>query len=264
MTEKPYRTGVDPRPILLFSGGLDSLIYWRMLGNVKLVYLKTGHAYQAREEAAIFDIGSIYRNTGRLFQTFVVEGLDLSHTVHDDGHVAHRNLLMAAYVAHRFPDAPAIYFGALRGESSRDKSQRFYQDTTNLLSFLEAKPVRVSAPFRNKTKTQLIAMYQDKFRTIGDRNMLLATRSCYAPSLPDGVVGCGVCMACFRRWVAMSNNGITEEYAVNPAEWEFVDPTLNSGAMWAYLANTPLTEWYGLLRNQLDALKAIRGDLHGN
>ena len=39
--------------VLLFSGGLDSFIYWRLLGQPPALYVPLNHKYQALERASI-------------------------------------------------------------------------------------------------------------------------------------------------------------------------------------------------------------------
>jgi hypothetical protein len=72
---------------------------------------------------------------------------------------------------------------------------------------------RIFTPFEEITKTLMVQWYKKEGLPI---NRLLDTRSCFA----DEVYNCGACPACFRRWVALTNNGLIE-CCKNPVlEWE--------------------------------------------
>jgi hypothetical protein len=53
------------------------------------------------------------------------------------------------------------------------------------------------------TKTEMVKWYLGAGL---DPQILISTRSCYSP----GDNRCGACSACFRRWVAFTNNDISE------------------------------------------------------
>ena len=69
------------------------------------------------------------------------------------------------------------------------------------------------SPFFEMTKTDMVSWYINRGE---DPKLLLATRSCFG-ILHDP---CGKCGACFRRWVALTNNGLEEEYVYPITEWE--------------------------------------------
>ena len=73
-----------------------------------------------------------------------LDGLQIGHLEGPDGHIPHRNLLSnSTAVAALQPEV--VYLGVLRGETSRDKSNRFLRQTNRLLSFCE-RPMRVLSP----------------------------------------------------------------------------------------------------------------------
>jgi len=250
-------TGSAPithRKIILFSGGLDSLIAWDLTGRrLPAVYYAIGHRYQDME------VETIQRLTDNIPNLHVViqYTLDLGEQEYKDGHIPYRNLLLASMAAaeadsHHQP--LDIYLGALRGEVSRDKSRRFFREITRLLSYTEGKRVRVIAPFVKYTKTQLVEEY---LRRHGKQHTdeLRMTRSCYGMNEYDEqIVGCGECQACFRRWVAMYLNGIDETYASPPHLWE---PVRDMHRAWHYLKRSSIREWPSILRNNYDAWLAL-------
>jgi 7-cyano-7-deazaguanine synthase in queuosine biosynthesis len=227
--------------IQLFSGGLDSFAMWHLLGKPQPVYVRYGHKYEGRELETIRRL----EQADPSLSVTTLDGPQIGGLEAPDGHIPHRNLLLiGTAVAALGPSV--VYLGVLRGETSRDKSNRFLRQTSKLLSFCEG-PVRVLSPSKRLTKTQLVAQFIRSFP--GQVERLRVTRSCYAETeLP-----CGQCVACFRRWVAMSNNGIHEVYEVEP--WQAV--RWDAGAL-GYLWRSPLAEWPGVLHNNLNAAVAIR------
>lgn len=199
--------------VLMFSGGLDSLIGWYYLGQPQPMYAQIGHRYQTREEQVIARLetavdGLHVWRTSRLY---------LGDYEYDDAYIPLRNLLLAC-VPLLNSTVKTVYIGAVKGEASRDKSKRFFWSTSRLLSYILGRKVRVSAPLKKKTKSQLVRWFVENHPDKIDH--LKMTSSCYSKNpLPDGVQGCGMCNACFRRWVAMSSNGIEEKYLSPPVDY---------------------------------------------
>ena len=239
--------------VLLFSGGMDSFMAWRLLGHPRCLYVALDHRYQFRELETIQVLTELTKRLPQSLDVEIINRLSLGDLEQPDGFIPLRNLLLAACAT--LSGASTVYLGGLRGESSRDKSRRFFRDASRLLTFLEGRPVQVQAPFRHMTKTQLVRTYLRRFPD--GPFALLATRSCYAEFSMQDVVGCGRCMACFRRWVAMTNNGITEAYQETPWTWNVVQ-SRDWPAWRAKLMKVPVVEWPGVLHNNLDARKAMR------
>jgi len=228
--------------VLLFSGGLDSLIYWHLLDKPPCIYVCLGHRYEGLE---LETIASLKTTCPDLEVNVIKHRLHLGDIEREDAYIPLRNLLLVE-AASLEPSVNNIYLGALAGESSRDKSGRFFRDTKKLLSFLHRRPVGVFAPFRHLTKTQLVALYLQRGYL---SELLKKTVSCYRQ---DGF--CGECRSCFRRWVAMSNNGLIESYRHNPQQF-----LVGNWKSWfSGLLKIALTEWPAVLRNNHDAWRAMR------
>jgi len=247
---------LDTRPVLLFSGGLDSFAAWRLLRHPRTVYFALGHRYQDRELSAIRKLTDLSQHLPNHLDVEIVDRLRLGDLEEQDGFIPLRNLLLAACGSLELTGGSRVYLGGLRGESSRDKSKRFFRDGSRLLSFLANRPIVISAPLRHMTKTHLVGEYCRHFPN--EKDLLLSTRSCYSDQvLTSPLVGCGRCMACFRRWVAMTNNGIQEDYLEPPYTWSVVQQR-NWPTWWANLRKAPLAEWVGILNNNLDAWRAMK------
>jgi 7-cyano-7-deazaguanine synthase len=234
------------KKVLLFSGGLDSFIAWRLLDHPQPLYLRLGHAYEREEIASINGLEQQVSSLCVLRRSH----LNLTGLYQQDGHVPVRNLLLAS-VAVAETGASTVYLGALRGESSPDKSAQFFRAASHALSVSEGRPITLAAPFHHLTKTGLVAAYLRRYPN--ETHLLGYTRSCYTSS----ALPCGQCMACFRRWVAMSLNGIHENYANPPWRWQTVQSS-NRAEWWNYLRKANPWEWGGILANNLDAWRAMR------
>lgn len=259
--------------MLLYSGGLDSFCAWRLLregfarehwraggflngerGPLAALYVRLGHRYEAQELAAICRLQDRLPSlAGNLF----TRDAPMGDYEAPDAFIPQRNVLLATVAAQ---DADVIYLGALRGESSRDKSGRFLRDTSRLLSYTHGERIVVAAPFRHLTKRRLFALYLRAFPDEYAANATWReTRSCYGAEHLPGLAGCGACMACFRRWVAVSGNGLRERYSSNPWEWAPVQPTRAHVRAWLVrLLSIPPAEWAGILASNREARRAIR------
>jgi 7-cyano-7-deazaguanine synthase in queuosine biosynthesis len=93
-----------------------------------------------------------------------------------------------------------------------DRSVKFFNEFGGMLTFLWGRRTTLTTPFFAMTKTQMVRWYLDEGLNPAT---LLSTRSCYSPDdLP-----CGACAACFRRWIAFVNNGLTENYTNDITEY---------------------------------------------
>jgi len=248
---------VRRRRALLFSGGLDSTIAYRLLGRPHPVYFHIGHFYEEAEVVTIERVSRWFATHDVPLSVEMVTGrLALGdHENVDDKHVALRNLLLGACAA---LDADTIYLASVTGEAGRDKSRRFLEQAGRLMSFSEDRHIQYLAPFQRMTKTEMVATYLQFYPTQHDAELLRMTRSCYAKgAAADTIVGCGRCMACFRRWVAMSNNGLEETYEQPPWEW-----SLTRWREWRWWLNyyrrTDRRELPGVVRSNMDAVRAIQ------
>jgi 7-cyano-7-deazaguanine synthase in queuosine biosynthesis len=239
--------------VLLFSGGLDSFILWRLLGMPRCVYVCLGHRYQSAELNAIRLLHEHLNAHGSALEVWLIGGLHLGNLERPDGHIPNRNLLLTSFAFANL-DADIIYLGALRGEASRDKDARFLRLASKTLTHVRGKKVRVVAPAQRYTKTELVGLFLRLYPE--DAHLLRFTTSCYEPHDPLST-GCGRCMACFRRWVAMTNNGFLETYDRNPATWEQVQQRAWRDWMRA-LGAAHWQHWPHIIRSNLDAYHALK------
>ena len=192
---------------IMYSSGLDSLIsyHWAKAHDLNpiCIWVDLGHPYSTKERDVIEKLKNIVPNIIILdFKTlYPAIQTRLTNQI-----IPSRNLLLATIGA-MFSDT--VYINALDGEQlgkEHDKSERFFQDTTNLLSFLneffQAKTT-IMTPFATMSKTETVTWALNNGIP---KEHLLATTSCYSGSTNK----CGKCLTCFKRWTAFYLNGIEE------------------------------------------------------
>jgi len=198
--------------VLLYSGGLDSYIAWEWLKRPKTIYGALSHRYQDFELRAV-------RET--IPSTVIDDSLFLKYWEEDDANIPMRNALLLMSAAQRFKELNPLDLVLVvqRGEMTiPDRTETFFNTMGTLLSTLNKRMIWVTSPFFHLTKTQMVEWY---VKTGFSIPALLSTRSCFNGS---EYKPCGACSACFRRWVAFTNNGITEEYVNDIRRWSGIPP----------------------------------------
>jgi 7-cyano-7-deazaguanine synthase in queuosine biosynthesis len=184
--------------ILLYSGGLDSLIAWYYLDKPQRMYVDLGTKYSSLEWLSI---------------TQYAPGLDESilYRIHmawgvyekEDAWLPMRNLLLTMLAAAEGADK--IYLVAQKGEQSiPDRSPDFFKQTSELLSFHNGRDIVVDPVFPHMDKSEMVKWYLDNGY---DPRYLLNAFSCYSKSSP-----CGQCSACWRKFIALMDNGVGCEH----------------------------------------------------
>lgn len=195
---------------VLYSGGLDSYIAYHYAIAKELapipIHIDLGHPYAKKELQAIQTLGiePMYIDLKTIWEPLAPI---LTNQI-----IPSRNLLFAT-IGGMF--APKVWIAALEGEQNgleHDKSERFFTDTSKLLTFLNEffRPeTKVESPFASVSKKEIIAWALNFGIAASD---LLRTSSCYnAKEKP-----CGECLTCVKRYMAFRLNGITETCETNP------------------------------------------------
>lgn len=132
------------------------------------------------------------------------------------GHIVPARNLLLATIAAGFGDK--VWLGALLGEThpfgNRDKSVEWRHLTSGVLTynFLPVRPeTTVEYPLGHMTKREVVAYGLSLGLTPND---FAQTTSCHSDIGDD--LPCGVCVACFHRWIGMSLNGINEMHQQLP------------------------------------------------
>lgn len=200
---------IEMTDILLYSGGLDSLIAWEFLQRPRRFYAALNHRYEAAEKAAMRNVEATIKQADR---PVVDACLNLGSWEKDNANIPARNLLMAISAARFARDVMKaknvqVWLIAQKDEMYvADKTPEFMHNAGLMLTEVLECEVRVSTPFEEMDKTDMVAWWLEKKLPV-DR--LVASSSCYKPvALGNRWVACGNCAACLRRYIAFRLNGI--------------------------------------------------------
>lgn len=176
--------------VLLYSGGLDSLIAWYYLDKPEALYVDIGHRYRSKEVEAIKKLPIYYKTAYSNWGMFE----------EDNAHIPGRNLIFGMYAAARGYDK--IYLVAQKGEQNvPDRTSKFFEEMSKILSFHFERDIKFINPFPDMTKTEMVRWYIDNNLPIND---LLTSISCYSKEPGH----CGRCSSCFRKFVSLTVNEI--------------------------------------------------------
>lgn len=196
----------------MYSGGLDSLIaYYYLKHNHKvdpvLVYCDIGHRYFDKELLAI---ERIKEQSNGAIRPILDHTLSLGKWEQDNANIPMRNMFLAMVGSYY---GNHIHVVCQKGEQDiPDRGPEFFAQATDMITFLNDRLIKIYPTFQDMTKTEMVKWYLDNGF---DPNILKSSISCYSST---GRL-CGRCSSCFRRWVAMSLNGIEEKYDQKPWEW---------------------------------------------
>ena len=187
--------------VLLFSGGMDSVIFDHLLKPDVLLYLPTGSKYEYIETKKLDDLAMKgYIDSKKL--VVLPDVLDLSLFERDDAIVPNRNAFLLLFASLY---GETLILGSVQGDRSYDKDEVFYTRMSDLLNHMwqeqhwtEAKNFTVMSPYKNTTKTQLV---KDYLADGGRPEILLESYCCYEGKEQL----CGWCKPCFRKWVSLHN-----------------------------------------------------------
>ena len=199
---------VRSKSVLLYSGGMDSLMIDYLLEPDILLNISMNSAYDKRERES-FPKKEI---------KFLDDVIDLGRYERDDAIIPNRNAHLVLLASHY---GETIWLGSVSGDRSFDKDEMFYHHMETLLNHMwqsqhwtEERKFMISSPFKDRTKTDLV---EDFLMKGGLPKALLQSYSCYEGE----EIHCGHCKACFRKWVALENNGIiTGERYWKEAPWD--------------------------------------------
>lgn len=186
------------KKILLYSGGLDSFILRYSMSFDTIIHFEVGTEDEQQEK--------LLMDTGVEYISLPLQRFELPNKI-----IPFRNylfVLMAANYGNR------IYIGSTLGDTTRDKDWVFQSLCESVLNYFgavkekmpyEAEQFEVCMPFKDRTKTQIVASFLLFCDMSGyDISILKVSRSCYK----GGERECGECRSCLRKYVAFKNNGV--------------------------------------------------------
>jgi len=202
---------VDKR-VLLYSGGLDSFIlrYNISYRFDEIVYFDIGTADSKREMQGLDNQVTIVE--------FPLKQFELANKI-----IPFRNYLFAMLAANF---GNRITIGATLGDTTRDKDRVFQSLCGVVLNYFgsvqekmpyKAMHFEIEMPFKDKTKTEIVHEWLQLFGTRAE--LLKNSRSCYK----GGIMECGECRSCLRKYVAFKNNKIEDMLDYKPTQAQLVN-----------------------------------------
>ena len=185
------------KEVMLYSGGLDSVILAAMYPKAKKVYFNVNSKYSKNEiEKLPSDV--IIDNT-----------FDFSKIERDDAIVPFRNLY---FVTRAIDYGSDIYLAVTSGDSIKDKDETFFTLAQQLNRHInsswwgyEYEPT-YHYPLKKLSKAQAIRNYLDSGHS---KAALLDSFSCYTPI--DNKQ-CGKCKCCVRKYASLLVNDIDSTF----------------------------------------------------
>ena len=127
-----YREKPTGKMILLFSGGMDSVIFDHLIQPDILLYLPTGSKYEDIETKKLLDLTSKgYVDGSKL--VMLPDVLNLSQFERDDAIVPNRNAFLLLFASLY---GETLILGSVQGDRSYDKDEIFYEKMEALLNHM--------------------------------------------------------------------------------------------------------------------------------
>ena len=190
------------REVLLFSGGVDSLIAWHWFDKPKPIYVMLYHRYQKKEIECIKALEKMIPSLNVEFVQGPVLG---KFEIGDKAYISQRNLQLALCAVHQ---GNLIYMAGVKGDKVEDKTPEAFSVMSFAMNFIK-KPseleIKIKSPFWEMTKTEIIKWFLENYPQDYVENVLRTSVSCYDANI-DG--SCGACPACFRKWISLEAAGI--------------------------------------------------------
>lgn len=179
--------------VILYSGGLDSVMLAAKYPNAKRVYFDMKTRY-AKEEIAQLPDDVIIDTT-----------FNFANVERNDAIIPSRNL----YLVTRAADyGHNIYMAVTSGDSIKDKDADFFRQAQALLNHMNdswygtEEEIYLHTPLKKLSKSQAVKEYLDAGHSA---QALIDSFSCYTP---EGGKQCGQCKCCVRKFAALAANGI--------------------------------------------------------
>jgi len=194
----------NSRNVIMFSGGVDSLIAWFFLDRPKCVYVDLHLPDSQKELEGVRYFSQKFHMDCEIISFSPTNDHPLSPTLADP-FIPSRNLLFAI-LGSWFGEKVCI--AGVRGDLVEDKNPEAFELMSEVITRFSRKRVKVFSPFWEMTKSDIVEWYLEN---VGDREALHRTVSCYHPTLHQ----CGNCGSCFRKWVSFRVNGVEPAFEVS-------------------------------------------------
>ena len=185
------------RIVVMFSGGVDSLIAWFYLNKPKCVHVNLHLPYSKKEIEAVNYFSDRFNMNCEIVDISFIDSFPFSPTL-EDPFIPSRNLFLAI-IGSWFGEK--ICIAGVRGDLVEDKNPEAFKMMSKIITSFSRKKVEVFSPFWDMTKGDIVKWYLDNIKDI---EALHKTVGCYHPTMHQ----CGNCGSCFRKWVSLKINNI--------------------------------------------------------
>ncbi len=235
------------KKVLLFSGGMDSLILSKLFEVDILLYFIHENRYQELELESIrrlIGIGAIAEERIRYCSIFNFQSLE-----RDDAIIPGRNLYFILAAANY---GETIYLGSVDGDRTLDKSVDFFERCETMMNYLyqdqhwcKGREFRIYSPIKSFTKTELVREY---LKQGFDPHALYMSMSCYNSNTKP----CGWCKPCFRKWVSFILNDLPASgyFSNDPKKADYIDDIISQIRNGIYRSEKEDKEIMAALSNQ--------------
>ena len=208
-----------PKPVLLYSGGIDSFLaryYLKTKFNIDpyLVYYCVRCRYSREELEFII---------GQLGSDIVIDTtFNFGDIEEESSFIPNRNLHFAMHAAAKYNKK--VYIGGTASDRVSDNNEEMMDTLTYVVNrSLSCEDIHITSPFWNSHKCQLaenyVSEHDDKINAVLD--LAFDTFSCYSPSIKSHIVNiklngaqrgreskeCLKCKACFRKGTILNSIG---------------------------------------------------------
>lgn len=192
--------------VMLFSGGLDSVIQSRFIEPDILLYVKMHTKPMKKELAALEKLPKWYKD-----RLVITKSINLSQFENSVFTIPYRNLILIL-IALQYGNE--VYVGFNADESMDDKNPMFIKQANEFLTrrfkrkihlpdAYQGGKIKVIAPFEHVSKSDMVKRFLHKFPD--QVKFIQKLYTCYRP---DAVKGCGFCDPCIKKAIALKENGI--------------------------------------------------------
>ncbi len=196
---------VKKRSVLLFSGGVDSLIGHYFLKHEKIdhenLYFSMGCRCCDEEKAAIYEL-----QDEQEIKIFVHEDNVANFGIFEekDGIVPMKNMCLLMECVKR--GVTDIYIPCHQGERHIvERSLGFFKDAEIMLTTMMGFNVHIHLLFKNMTKQDMVGWFKGAYPEL--RDIFKFSRSCDVPN-KKSFIECGNCLSCLEKWIALEHNKI--------------------------------------------------------
>lgn len=170
------------------------LLEWIVKPDI-LLYVDMHTKYSQRELEHLATLPSRY--TDRL----IIPQFHFGEYERADSIIPYRNLMLAE-IALQY--APEVYLGFTYQDTALDCSRDFLKKANYLLNSISDTPISIKAPLHSLTKSEAVKKCLD----LGmPKELIQSAHTCYS----DSKKGCGKCLPCWNKAVALLNNGLFDK-----------------------------------------------------